>query len=382
MSEEYLSNIAKLIYKSKENRLDEDESELLKNWINNNEENKAFYEELMVGDQLNDNLQFFYKKVDKSRIVWKDIESKIIGTKKTKLLQFAKYVAAASVVIFMVFIFKTEITSVFNLKNTQYEPGANKGVLVLSDGRQIELNESRTSLIDLSGTNIVSERGVLQYTNTNPLVDSVSYNTLIVPKKGVYSVVLSDGSKVWLNSNSKLRFPTHFNNSKRIVHLEGEGCFEVKADSLKPFSVVVNNNYSVDAIGTTFNVNSYNQNIETTLSEGKVVVNSFDEIKILKPDQKAILNEKLIVLDVDNVEAAFSWKNGLFYFDNKPLDLILGDLARWYDVDYYIGDDVQIRRYSGTISKNVHLEEVVKMLSRATGLNYKLDNRVIKVHKE
>jgi ferric-dicitrate binding protein FerR (iron transport regulator) len=283
-------------------------------------------------------------------------------------------------------------------------PGGNKATLTLADGTVIDLDNAKNGKIAAEGGTVVSKKqdGQLEYSKSNsPLTidHSPSYNTLSTPKGGQYFLELPDGSKVWLNAASSIRYPTAFSGKERRVELTGEAYFEIKKNQDIPFRVHFSSPSTdgggreglIEVLGTQFNVNAYHDEsiIKTTLLEGKVKMVSGEcpsdpviragsmvnkqqvdnkRMAILQPGQQAQLlnttigNGRIRVIDDVDTEEAIAWKNGLFYFDNVDIQAIMRQLARWYKVQVVFKGKIPARRFAGQVSRNSNLSQVLKIL--------------------
>ncbi|HVG13975.1 MAG TPA: FecR domain-containing protein [Chitinophagaceae bacterium] len=254
------------------------------------------------------------------------------------------------------------------VKNEPILPGTDKAVLTMSDGRTIVLENVENGLLAETGnTNIKKEGALLEYNavirGSEPA--EVTFNTLSTPRGGQYRVVLSDGSKVWLNAASSLHFPTAFTGSSREVELTGEAYFEIAKNKRMPFHVVVNGT-RINVLGTHFNVNAYSeeQAIKTSLLEGSVEVINGSFTNLIKPGEQAIVKRKNDIIDkaAVNMDAVMAWKNGLFEFEGADVSQIMRQIARWYDVEIEYAGKIPLRRFEGKISRNAQLSEVLQIL--------------------
>ena len=262
-------------------------------------------------------------------------------------------------------------------------PGSNKAVLTLADGSTIVLDNVHNGTISTQGNVAVLKLndGKLAYNTVNEAESGPVYNSISTPRGGQYQLVLSDGSIVWLNAASSLRFPTGFNGGERKVELTGEAYFEVAKDASKPFRVEVNG-MEVEVLGTHFNINSYEDEspIRTTLLEGSVKVNSGNHTVLLKPGQQAELGKRgtiEIKKDAD-VEEAVAWKNGKFQFDNTSIYSVMHQLSRWYDVDVEYRGDITAH-FGGIISRQAALSQVLNMLELTGKVTFTTKDKVVTV---
>jgi ferric-dicitrate binding protein FerR (iron transport regulator) len=262
----------------------------------------------------------------------------------------------------------------------------NRAVLTLADGSVIELDTAARGTIAMQGNVkiIKAAQGEITYhPGGGALVEG--FNTIVTPKGGKYCVVLPDGTKVWLNAASSLRFPTGLERGTRAVTLTGEAFFEVARNSRHPF-VVKAGNIAVEVLGTMFNVNAYREEgrVSTTLLQGKIrVVKSSDGAGsagvLLKPGIRATLadNGTLTLDQAPNMDEVLAWKNGNFNFVNTPVPEILREIARWYDLEIVYEGAPPDKQLTGTFSRSVDLDQLTNML-RYAGVNMRIEkNRLL-----
>lgn len=247
-------------------------------------------------------------------------------------------------------------------------PGSDKAILTMSDGRTIELDNIKNGAFTEAGNAKIQKQGALLIYNLAGAANNgarVEYNTLSTPRGGQYQVVLNDGTKVWLNAASSLRFPTMFTGKEREVELTGEAYFEVAKNKSMPFHVKVNG-MQVNVLGTHFNINAYSEEpaMKTSLLEGSVQVVNGSFTNKLKPGEQGIVTHKNSSIDVRiaDMDAVMAWKNGLFEFQGADIATIMRQLSRWYDVDIVFAGTAPSRRFEGKISRNAQLADVLKIL--------------------
>jgi hypothetical protein len=259
-------------------------------------------------------------------------------------------------------------------------PGGEKAILTLANGERIVLdNAGNGALTQQGGIKVIKLNGQLSYKNSNGMVQMV-YNTISTPKGGQYQLELADGSKVWLNAASSLRFPNVFIGNKREVELTGEGYFEVAKNNKQPFTVKFNNT-SVNVVGTHFNIDTYKDEGEdkVTLLEGSVIVAKLKNTTMLKPGQQAKIGTASIGLNNSpDLESVMAWKNGSFHFDKTPLKHILLQAARWYNIEIEFGGKASTRVFSGDISRNVNLSQLLKILE-LSNVQFQFDGKQLVV---
>jgi len=303
-----------------------------------------------------------------------------------------RYVAAAIIIcmlsVSLYFLFKPQparqISKTENIKSPANDvaPGGNKAILTLANGTSIILDSAANGTLTTQGNSkILKLNGMLSYNTLKNKSSEVLYNTISTPRGGQYELMLSDGSKVWLNAASSLRFPAAFVGKERKVELLGEAYFEVAKNAAMPFKVKVHG-MEVEVLGTHFNINSYDNEsmIRTTLLEGSVKINKNNSSSLLKPGEQAQMNkagEIKIINNVD-VEEAIAWKEGKFQFDKADIHDIMRQLARWYDVDVEYKGTVS-SHFGGTISRDVNLSQVLNMLHLTGEVNFQIQDKKVLV---
>jgi transmembrane sensor len=272
-------------------------------------------------------------------------------------------------------------------------PGGNKAKLTLSDGSTIILDSAANGTLAQQGNAQVVKLGdgQLLYNHTtkntgNPLTidhSPFTYNTLSTPRGGQYQLVLPDGSIVWLNAASSIRYPTAFAGNERRVEVTGEAYFEVTKNAAMPFTVKMNNDAEVEVLGTHFNINAYNDEPATkiTLLEGSIKVSGKTRNVVIKPGQQARLtdqNNTLKVADDTDVEEVMAWRNGAFQFGGADIQTVMRQISRWYDVEVEYKGNISLH-FAGTMSRNVNISQVLEMLEKAGGLKTAVTGRKITV---
>ena len=250
-------------------------------------------------------------------------------------------------------------------------PGRNTAILTLDSGRKIYLDSIGDGSVAQHGDwAIVKQGGMLLYkkssdaaaTTAGPLI----YNTLTTPRSGQFELRLPDGSRVWLNNSSSLRFPISFTGNIRPVYLTGEAYFDIAKDDLHPFQVTTGD-LTVKVLGTGFNLMAYpdEEAVKTTLVEGKIRVEQKDRHVVLRPGEQVAATpagDWKIIPSV-NTEEITDWKNGLFHFDNSDLHAVMRQLARWYDVQVEFRDEFPNRHIQGAMHRDLSLNQVLELLT-------------------
>ncbi|MDI9364082.1 MAG: FecR domain-containing protein [Flavobacterium sp.] len=311
-----------------------------------------------------------------------------------KIPVFWKYAVAASFIglLFATFHFSnttsTQKNNAFadNKKITENKFSGsdtfNQTILTLADGSNVVLEGADDGeLAQQGGTKIIKLKRNLLYKNgEHPELES-GFNFLTTTKGSQYQVELEDGTKVWLNASSSLKFPTAFTGYERIVELTGEAYFEVAKNPDVPFKVKVKNS-EIEVLGTHFNVNAYdNENaINATLLEGSVKVVHAGEQKIIKPSQQAQIknNGEFNVKANVSTNEIVAWTNGVFQFKNTPVSAIFREVERWYDVDF-VNTPPPNTRFTGVINRSVSIEEFLKFLEATQTIHFKKEGKKITV---
>lgn len=262
--------------------------------------------------------------------------------------------------------------------NQPVMPGRNTATLTLSNGQEILLDSvDKGELAIQGGTSVMkADSGSLAYKAASGSV-AMTYNILTTPKSGEYQLTLADGSRVWLNNVSSLRYPTVFNSKNRVVELTGEAYFEIAKDVTRPFIVKVRDE-AVEVLGTSFNVMAYPDEggTQTTLLTGGVNVKTANGAVQLKPDEQAQVTDGggLKVLKDVPSEDIVSWKNGFFYFGRASFAAVMRQLARWYDVDVvYEGKEPDVE-FGGKIDRGIPLDDLLKFLDK-NQIRFRLEGR-------
>lgn len=317
-----------------------------------------------------------------------------------RVLRIVKYTAAAAILILAMFggYFLYQAATGKQTGKPEFvindaSPASNKATLTLADGTVIELDEglSKGVLTEQGNAKVINlADGRLAYEKSEDTTQEITYNFLQTPRGGQYQLTLSDGSMVWLNAASSIRFPSAFRGNHREVEVTGEVYFEVAKDASKPFAVQLQSGNGagkptrVDVIGTHFNINAYNSEDgqAITLLEGKVHVEKESNQMILLPSQQAQVNGsgKIILHNNPDIEEVMAWKNGMFYFKNASVKAILMQISRWYDVDVVFDEGLKNRFFSGKMERSLNLSEVLRILA-LSGVRLKLEGKKLYIQE-
>ena len=304
--------------------------------------------------------------------------------RKVKLKKITLSIAKISAIIILPLI--VTLLLLTNKKNNdslqivKSKPGLNSEVqLILKDGTIIEISDS--SRLQNNNNVISANTSLIKYkkSNTKDQIKKLEYNTIKVPKGKKYSVILSDGSKVILNSDSEFKYPLEFSNKLRKVYLKGEGFFEVAHNQSKPFYAIVGNN-KIKVLGTKFNINAYtNQNhISTTLVEGAVKFISDKQQALLKPNQQCVFNtiEKESIIKNVNVAIYTAWLQDKIILNNKTLEELMNEIERSFDIKvFYLSNKYKGYKFRGVVYKSMKIEEVLQIIFETANIKYRYNKK-------
>ncbi|PTN10423.1 FecR domain-containing protein [Mangrovibacterium marinum] len=364
------------------------EVEALENWLAEDPANverfSAFRKQYCELRQL-----AFTEVVDEDR-AWQKVQQAIRKPVRRLVPQWAYY--AASVLLLLA-------ASLFWLQYQQQndpvpqtgfdqlaEIGSPKATLILGDGSEVNLTDQQEqSFSESDGTEIrKDEKNNLSYTGAAESGELI-YNTISVPRAGEFSLSLADGTKVWLNADSQLRYPVRFGAQTREVFLIGEAYFEVSHRDDQPFVVHVNDT-KVRVLGTKFNVSGYASQafIATTLVEGSVQVGYLTDDVLLRPGQQSVVSKGVDGIAVQEVDASIytSWINGVFEFENADLQYLCNQLARWYNVDFFFTQpDLKEIRFTGAFKRDQSINYAIGLIEQLTKVNFRVEGNQIIIEK-
>lgn len=332
---------------------------------------------------------------------WITYEQPVVLKPRARVVFMRRAVAVAVVLgvmagagYFLLPVDKKEKTAANTTATTKdLSPGGNKAVLTLSDGKQIVLDSVQNGLVVKQGAAEVNkaQNGQLLYKQANNEQGTV-LNKVSTPRGGEYRIQLADGTWVWLNAESSLRFPTTFTGDTRTVEVTGEAYFEVAHNAAKPFKVLANGT-EIEVLGTHFNVHAYSDEplIKTTLIQGKVKIVNRQPVPqggmnrqsaILKPGEQAVItaDSRLTIHDNVDTEEVLAWKNGLFRFDNADIESIMKQVERWYNVDVVYEGPKPEGHFRGKIPRNVMASEMLKIIE-ASGIQCRIEKNKIIITK-
>lgn len=302
-----------------------------------------------------------------------------------------RYSAAAAVLGFIIttalFTYRSGQHTLL-VKNEQHphaiKPAQFGATLTLADGNTVVLDSAANGLIaHQNGTSITKSNGAITYEQAATPADKELINQVATQRGNHYQLVLSDGTKVWLNAASSIRFPANFSPAERKVEVKGEAYFEVASNPNKPFRVKIlsaKSQSEVEVLGTHFNVHAYDDEAtaKTTLLEGRIRVVSGNASRLLVPGQQAIIGttEQIAINNNIDPDQVMSWINGVFIFNHEDIRMIMQQISRWYDVEVVYNNTHAGETFSGVVSRNSDVTQVLKIME-ANGLKFKIENKTI-----
>lgn len=328
--------------------------------------------------------------------MWKQVQSRMNKNSRYQVKRYLKY--AAIIVAFvlaggtwwMVKENPEEIISVELSETSMLSPGTPKAYILFSSGQRMDLTttEHDTMIMEKGMQVRVGSSGKISYIpgdSGSVLKQEIVYNTIVVPRGGEYKLELADGTLVWLNSDSELRYPVKFAGSQRDVWLKGEGYFEVSKNPEKPFRVVVDD-MIVKVLGTSFNINAYKDrgNILTTLVSGKVDIQDMSgkSLVVMSPNQQVDFRHGKIssVQEVD-ITRFVSWIDGKFYFNDMTLENIMSQLQRWYDIEvFFVDEELKSYPFTGVIRRDFTAGQIFEIIEKTTRVKFNVRGKCVTVN--
>lgn len=372
--------VIKLIEKYQQGVSSAEEKLIIERWLDNLEHTGSF--DVAEEDK-------FRKKLLMEQDLLRKIRYPQVTVKNTKKLPFRIITVAASLLLLLsigIFAVKYYNSILGNQKPLRsvkktISTEVNKATLVLADGQSISLQSYKNGHI-ATGNNLSIQKisaGKLVYHQHTGAVEN---NTLITPKGGTYEVVLPDGSSVFLNSSSRLIYPTAFTGDTRTVKLIGQAYFEVASNPAKPFKVIANG-VNIQVYGTGFDVNAYADEpvVKATLVHGSVKVLNNKTSMMISPGQQATLNQNdnEIKITQPNLDEVLAWKKWEFRFEGADIVSILKEASRWYDFKVIYSGKISDHRFNGLLSKKASLSELLEILERTKYVHFKITDQTVTV---
>ena len=379
-------DIARLFAKKLADGLDEEETRRLEQWLAESPRHAAEWERLR--QEVAPGGRSVELQREGARLVerrWREFRQRVMGRRQRLCVRAMRYAAivlvplAAAAYLWTMFHPAEPATEA----ETPIVPGTFRAQLTLDDGRTVALDSAAfRSIGQLPEATVEVADRVLTYTRSDHAAPAeVKYNTLEIPRGGEYALQLADGSRVWLNAETRLRYPVAFAGTERRVELTGEAYFEVSKDATRPF-IVRANGVDVRVLGTSFNVAAYGAEVVTTLVEGRVAVEAGSERVTLEPDRQAVWDgERMEVRQVDASNYGL-WRKGIFYFEDRRLEEILDALARWYGVEvFYVNPETKDMRFTVEIKRYENIDAILRRIAQTERVHFGVSGRTVTVQE-
>lgn len=368
----------------------EEEKSFLQGWRTESEEHEMAYREIA-------RLWYDIKWKKKASLIsgedaWKQwIQKRNRYYRKKMMYRIVSIAASVAIILGSVWLYRSSRLPVSDTSSIQIvaSPMESKATLTLSNGEKILLTEKMKKVVqEQGGVSIQTDSARLEYRQKNHEDESkeIVYNELTIPKCGEYTLKLADGTQVFMNSASSLRFPVTFNEDTREVYLQGEAYFQVAKNTKQPF-IVHTERTAVRVLGTEFNVMAYSdeENTQVTLIEGSVDVSAQNnEHDILKPGEQFSIHNTTLEASVRqvNIEQYIAWKKGLFCFDAMPLEQLMRGLGRWYDISYLFREEsLRKLRFTGGFKRTEKIENIFRMIEDVTDVRFHITGNTIVVDR-
>ena len=390
MEHQYSDRIVRLLQLYLLGDITEEERQELEDWCEEAPRNRKLFEQICQEDLFSKE-RYVYEKIHDTK-AFSVFEKRVRKVSSRSIGNWWKYAAVLLFPILVVGSWKlmheTEQVSIVASSVAPIQPGCSQAVLVLDDGRKVFLKEEEEGVIsEDKEITVTGEKDRLVYTSSEGKnVDEIRFNELEVPRGGEYKVRLADGTLVYLNSATRMKYPVKFDEKERKVYLSGEAYFEVAKDPERPFFVEMEG-VEVRVYGTSFNVNTHQKgNIQTVLVKGSIGVKvlSSGMESVIRPGQMAEFKQGNTKVDVKDVNVAVytDWKDGIFRFENQRLEDILTVLSNWYDVDvFYQTPSVKELHFSGYMERYKDVRVILDAITLSTGVTFSIQGKTIIVSK-
>ncbi len=384
--EHYLIDI-EIIWKYIHECASEEETQFLENWIAEDEKHKTYYENAVSFFKNGSSLNYTPEKLGAA---WKSLQQKHKRSKKW--ISRVGSIAAAAIASALIITALLYQNNSYKEKQLAYQQarmiksGTHKAKLILNDGQTFNLTSENNFKFERNGALINNSGNQLQYKNTGKKEKSVQHDMVSVPRGGEYTLLLSDGTKVRLNSESSVRYPVRFMGDERVIELSGEAYLEVVKNKRKPFTVI-SGNQVVKVYGTSFNICCYDDEpvISTTLVEGKVEVclkNDPSVKQVLEPNQQTNIVKGQNTITKKEVDPSqfIAWTTGRFAFQDENLYNIMKKLSKWYDVDVvFSSEEAKQIKFTGNLERSANFEEVLAKIEKTDEIKFKITGKQITI---
>ena len=379
--ENNIFQLARIIAASLRGKANDEEQRTLREWLSVSTRNKKIYDGFKDGKRLEQ------KIVESRQINWEKDYQQFIKNRRIKtIIRYAAILTLPLVAAGIFLLQKNDRQAIVSISEV-IKPGEHKAVLITGGGERITLSDSTLSPIQEQNGMIVNVmNNKVFYTLPEDSLctqESPIFNTLQIPRGGEYFLTLADGTEVWLNAETEIRYPVQFTGNKRVVYLDGEAYFTVAPDKKKPFTVV-STHASVSVLGTQFNFRAYpdEQDVQTTLVSGSVIMQSEkykQQIKLV-PGEQGVLEKRSANLTKQEVNTYLytAWKDGRFAFRDARLEDLFNILARWYDLSvFYQSPEAKDIRFTGDLNKTDDFKSILKIIEQNERVTFTVNQRTV-----
>ena len=375
--------LATIIIRVKLGNVTEEERSELLDWLDESEENRRTYKRIIRGEAIGERIageERIGKETDYEKIRISVVRS-LVGRRRSRRMRLWGSVAAVAVTVLWELSGVRAVPEAMPLAGQQTETAKVK--LILHSGEQIALEQKKEQRIESGDAVIKNEHGQLIYESKNNLATEELFNKVVTAIGGEYALILSDGTRVWLNADSELEYPVEFVKKERIVKLSGEAYFEVAPNPEQPF-IVEAGGIQTRVLGTSFNIQAYRneKSVYTTLLTGSIRVAVADggDAVVLTPGREAIWEKGSGAIQVEavNAEDAIAWRYGNFIFEEEDIEVVMRMLSRWYEVEFvFDGGRKEKHTFSGRMSKDESLDTVLETIELAGGPEFRREGNII-----
>ncbi len=380
-------HIARLIFLHIQGMTDNVQEKELNEWRSVSPRHEELFQRMLSSEHVEKSISRFVKTEEEEERGWWQLQQRARSGRSVRKIKWFPYAAAIVLILSVggVFYFSgdKEQTEILPIAKNEVQVPGSRAVLILPDGRKVDLENEvlRSDLAQSDSLLLVSARS-LKYRDIDSPDTTEVFHTLEIPRGGEYLLTLSDGTMIYLNSESTLSFPVKFQGKERKVYLTGEAYFKVAKNTEHPF-VVTAGELEVLVTGTTFGVRAYKdeKDIQTTLESGQVTVRVEGKSVKLVPNKQVLFNKSTMGLEVRDVDVDLylAWADGRLVYDNCPLEKILTDLGRWYNIDvFYSRDELRSYQFSLNMKKHEEFTQVLELIGKTGEVQFEIkDNTVI-----
>ena len=380
-------HIARLIFLHVQGMTDNAQEKELNEWRSVSPRHEELFQRMLSSEHVEKSISRFVKTEEEEERGWRQLQQKARSGRSVRKIKWFPYAAAIVLILSVggVFYFSgdKEQTEILPIAKNEVQVPGSRAVLILPDGRKVDLENEvlRSDLAQSDSLLLVSARS-LKYRDIDSPDTTEIFHTLEIPRGGEYLLTLSDGTMIYLNSESTLSFPVKFQGKERKVYLTGDAYFKVAKNTEHPF-VVTAGELEVLVTGTTFGVRAYKdeKDIQTTLESGQVTVRVEGKSVKLVPNKQVLFNKSTMGLEVRDVDVDLylAWVDGRLVYDNCPLEKILTDLGRWYNIDvFYSRDELRSYQFSLNMKKHEEFTQVLELIGKTGEVQFEIkDNTVI-----